>query len=44
MGNRYLPGDGKSPKSIDDDGSNGVWVIGMNGDITHIAMQKINYK
>lgn len=36
MGLRYLPGDGTSPISIEDDKSNGVWVVEASGKVNHI--------
>ena len=46
IGNRYLPGNGKSPEMILDDGNNGLWVLGDLNEtpqISHIEMREINY-
>ena len=44
IGDRYLPGNGKNPELIADDGENGIWVLGEDGDSTHIKMIELNYK
>jgi AraC-like DNA-binding protein len=43
IGNRYLPGNGKSPISIEDDNNNGIFVYGPDNKCTHIIMKPINY-
>ena len=43
IGDRYLPDDGKNIIMISDDLMNGSWVVGKNGDVTHIIMQQISY-
>lgn len=44
MGNRYLPGDGFTVSSIDDDGSRGIWTVNKDGLVSHIEMKAISYK
>lgn len=36
IGNRYLPEDGKYALSIEDDLKMGIWIVGRNGNVTHI--------
>ena len=43
IGNRYLPRDGKSPISIEDDKNNGIFVYDSDGKCTHIIMEQMNY-
>ena len=43
IGERYLPGDGKSPVSIEDDKDNGIFVYDTDGNYTHIIMKLMNY-
>lgn len=44
MGTRYLPGSGLEVSSIEDDGSQGIWTINLNGEVSHIEMKDISYK
>ena len=47
MGNRYLPGDGKSPRHIVDDGDHGIWIVAEQGQqplVTHLRMVELDYR
>ena len=39
-----MPGDGKSPIGIKDDGDNGIFIYGEDQNYTHLELQKIPYE
>ena len=44
MGDRYIPGDGKSPIAIFDDKQQGIWVVDATGSVNHINMKPLSYE
>jgi hypothetical protein len=43
ISDRYLPGDGSNVISIEDDGQLGLWLVNVEGEVSHIEMKEVSY-